>query len=763
MKKINKKKIFIFLSIILISFTFCTTFLGEVRAELNPNADSTDQDVATEFNKIVTFAQTITSNSAFSGLSKLIGILAIVLYLGLAIIFTGGTGSIFPAPDSIIFNRVAIFDVNFVHPNDASLFGKMSGDSGAGNVVLQIYNSFTAIALTLFALAAMVVGIKLVLSSLASEKAAAKNALKNWLIGIVLLFLMRLIITGFFELNEILVYNLSVASDSITFSFNSLTAATGLLGGPISQAIAGALKFVGVGDVNINGFTGLLAKYSVQAVTNSDLISAIMLFVLLGQTITLIMAYAKRLVYVIILGVCAPLVIVLDTINKVVKGSSNILNSWFKEFATSVFMQTFHSILLVVIMSILSVVNANTQNTNPFFAGIAAIVLISGLIKFEKVYKKIFGLNDGMVGGLQGQATKLLVGLDAAKRGAQAVADNAGKYKNASKARTEARTKKTELVERRNETTRQRGEQYFKDASDNLNLALSLENDPIKQRELAARGAEYIQKSKEDGYTITDEQQKYFEAIVNAINNPVNFGHQGTQQPYYQRPDVAQNPNGFGERESYREPLSGYERDLSRDGRRFDYDSEQARMEYLREQTETGNRRNIVPPDRIGYARDQVERGNGRDTTPPSSMGRASREQGSMPNNNDAVIKTSKELQKELSKLRKEISLNNRSGSGIAAKTKEISKIEKEIKKTDAEIAKANKDMISAGVATVMGPANLAAGLGMGLGFGDSVTDALKGGYVTAGLDAIAEKTGSAVGTVINQRFDRNAKTDDTY
>ena len=180
MKKINKKKIFIFLSIILISFTFCTVFLGQVRAELNPETDPTAQDVATKFGKITELTQLVTSNSAFSGLSKLIGILAIVLYFGIAVVFTGGTGSIFPAPDSIIFNRVAIFDVNFVHPNDASLFGKLAGNSaGAGNVVLQIYNSFTAIALTLFALAAMVVGIKLVLSSLASEKAAAKNALKN--------------------------------------------------------------------------------------------------------------------------------------------------------------------------------------------------------------------------------------------------------------------------------------------------------------------------------------------------------------------------------------------------------------------------------------------------------------------------------------------------------------------------------------------------------------------------------------------------------
>ena len=66
-----------------------------------------------------------------------------------------------------------------------------------------------------------------------------------------------------------------------------------------------------------------------------------------------------------------------------------------------------------------------------------------------------------------------------------------------------------------------------------------------------------------------------------------------------------------------------------------------------------------------------------------------------------------------------------------------------QIRKAEEGYAQAHADLKSATLATIMGPANLAAGIGIGIGVEDQIGEALfKGGHITAALDKGAEIVG---------------------
>ena len=432
MKKINKKKVFIILSIIMISYVALNFFYTDVRAELNPTTNKFAEGMAGAFNGLVGALSNTAMNSVFAGFSMLLTTIAGVLFLLIGLIFSGSTGSIFPTPETIIFNRIAILDVNFFNPNKYSLLADI-------DVIKQIYNSFHTIAVSVFVIAAMIVGIKMAISAVASEKAQAKKALVSWLTGVLLLFLMRLIIAGIFELNEYLVWKISEATGDVVITIDTGIkiddVASAFLGNPIPLLLTAGTTIFNGGDLVVHGYFGFM----IMAVFNAfsgDIISAILLFIILGQTITLFVTYAKRLIYIIILGVCAPLVVAVDTINKATKGSSTVLSNWFKEFVGTVFLQTFHAILMLVILSIIGAITGAKaeesgviQGSNTALYNVVIAILTAGLLKFEKLYKKLFGLSE--TGMNDFNAGKALIGLQAAKAGIKAISDNRGKVKQA--------------------------------------------------------------------------------------------------------------------------------------------------------------------------------------------------------------------------------------------------------------------------------------------------------------------------------------------
>lgn len=85
--------------------------------------------------------------------------------------------------------------------------------------------------------------------------------------------------------------------------------------GTLSDLLSGVGLEIEEPQVKLPGFMGLTAYYILKAL-GGDLVSSLVLFILMGQTVALVVTYIKRLFYCIFLGMLAPLIVAVDVIKK---------------------------------------------------------------------------------------------------------------------------------------------------------------------------------------------------------------------------------------------------------------------------------------------------------------------------------------------------------------------------------------------------------------------------------------------------------------
>lgn len=311
--KFNLKKIS---KIIFIMLIFIVIFMpvAQVFAEINP--DTKDMDWADDIKFFLGKMLSIGTGPLTSAIAALINAVIGIVFLILCFLFSPiANGFLFPFPDQIIFNKVPFFDPNFINP---TTLGNAPVHILQGLIKNLYYTGFV-IAGAIFVVAAMVIGIKLAVSTIASEKAHYKQSLVTWITGLFLLFTTHFIMLAIFTVNEEIVNRISVASDNITFSLDLLKIIPGGVGKLLSSIVNGIAGLLGadssVTDINVKGYGGLLIKFAAYAF-GGDLASSVVCGILLGQTCALIIMYIKRLFYSIILGMIAPLIVAADVIKK---------------------------------------------------------------------------------------------------------------------------------------------------------------------------------------------------------------------------------------------------------------------------------------------------------------------------------------------------------------------------------------------------------------------------------------------------------------
>ena len=205
--KRSKKILIIILMIVVAIFAFCYN-ANIVEAAINK--DYYEPDPVTD----ATLEDAVKSSSLLEALARLIYALGQFIEWIMATIFkmiTGKGTSDFPWADKIVFNAVPILDVNFINPASGSFLLELQ------SVIKNIYSTVLAIAVSFFGITVMLTAIRLIISTIASEKAKYKQAIVDWAVGFVMLFCIHFFISFIFYLNEQLVV---VASKMVTARLN---------------------------------------------------------------------------------------------------------------------------------------------------------------------------------------------------------------------------------------------------------------------------------------------------------------------------------------------------------------------------------------------------------------------------------------------------------------------------------------------------------------------------------------------------------------
>lgn len=193
----------------------------------------------------------IKKNPLINPIGQIVYFVGLIMERTLTFVFQMITGEAdFPWADKIVFNAIPMLDVNFINPDTRS----MMADSAIATVVSRTYATVFTLCTTFFSISVMIMAIKLATTIIASEKAKYKQAIGDWLVGLVLLFTIHIAISFIFYLNETIVVMASqIATNNID---DQKKLATVAVGENVQKLIQNATA-AGVSSAD----TALLAKY----------------------------------------------------------------------------------------------------------------------------------------------------------------------------------------------------------------------------------------------------------------------------------------------------------------------------------------------------------------------------------------------------------------------------------------------------------------------------------------------------------------------
>ena len=279
------------------------------------------------------------------------------------------------------------------------------------------YYTLRNFALVIMMIILIYVGIRIILSGVASEKSKYKNMLQDWFIAVCLIFVMHYImafstniVDKFIELVNTVRQNNYV--ENVIYDDN----------GMIKKGLENCKK-EGSLDVNIDdiyaedgktlvwqtNFMGAIRLQAALKESGSMIYMGYVLcfIVLVWYTLFFLVTYLKRVVYLAFLTMMAPLVAMTYPIDKINDGKAQAFDMWLKEYIFNLLIQPLHLLLYTVLISSAYAFASSSV--------IYMLVAIGFLIPSEKLIRKFFGFEKaqtpGMLTGAAGAAV-MMTGLN---------------------------------------------------------------------------------------------------------------------------------------------------------------------------------------------------------------------------------------------------------------------------------------------------------------------------------------------------------------
>ena len=309
-------------------------------------------------------------------------------------------------------------------------------------LISQWYTAIRNIAIVLSMSVLLYVGIRMLLASVAQEKAKYRQMLLDWIVGVCLLFFMHYIMA--FSVSIVKVFNEMLSS---TVTIGSITTPTGeeielepeqqeafqaymkqhsanrmvIMENDEKERISKKLEDLGMESFintdtdpdQIMWLTNLMGVVRIRTQVShgeSTFIGyGIAYVVLVLFTLYFSWVYLKRVLYMAFLTLIAPLVALTYPIDKISDGQAQGFNKWLKEYIFNLLLQPLHLLLYTILVT--SAIELATTNI------LYTLVAIGFLIPAEKILRNFFGFEKASTppsaAGIVAGATVLNQGLNA--------------------------------------------------------------------------------------------------------------------------------------------------------------------------------------------------------------------------------------------------------------------------------------------------------------------------------------------------------------
>lgn len=345
--------------------------------------------------------------------------------------------SMFLTPFDIIFNKVALVDVNIF--NIPSTAGAIKSIREA---VASWYYVMRNIAAAILLCILIYVGIRMAISTIASDRAAYKKMLTDWAVSLALIFLIQYIIVFTFSVNSAFIKALSEIGDATALNESTKDLFLTSLGYDLNSVAA-----------------------------------TVVVCMLTWQTFSLLITYIQRMLKVSFLVIISPLITLTYSIDKMGDGKAQALNTWLKEFVYTVLLQPFHCIVYMAFVGmaikILGEPGILETDDNNFAAMILIILCIHFTKEAEKLLGKIFNFSDAVSGAslATGMASAAVLASQSKNigKGARSVVNGAKNLKSSVKtARVEMATLKGIMAGQTIDQARQAATEKYNSTSNSV-------------------------------------------------------------------------------------------------------------------------------------------------------------------------------------------------------------------------------------------------------------------------------------------------------
>ena len=323
-------------------------------------------------------------------------------------------------PESIFSNSIPFLDVNIISPSTDKYNTEDNADNTNTSVVASVrssvsswYNGLRNLALVAMLSMLVYIGIRIIISSTAAQKSKYKEMIKDWIVGIFILFFMHYIMS----FSMVIVEQLSLALDS-GVPYQELKIDISGYKNHINDNVKDAIETTG-GKIDGNTmhvyteFTGLarfkaqVNSVKMQSVTDSaaDTEKVQMTYTLIYGLLVIytgmfLWQYVKRLIYIIFLTLVAPIVAATYPIDKLSDNKAQAFNLWLKEYIFTLIIQPLHLLIYVVL------VGPAKELASQYM--IYPLVVLGFMLQAEKIMKKFFNFSraegPGYMGGIVGGA-----------------------------------------------------------------------------------------------------------------------------------------------------------------------------------------------------------------------------------------------------------------------------------------------------------------------------------------------------------------------